>query len=73
MNQTRLQSTGDLAIASPADARMDMRQRDIVERGIMLLHTSNTMTALEYLKSRDVDPRVIERVLLDPRRRRARQ
>jgi hypothetical protein len=29
------------------------------------------MSAFEYLKSRDVDPRVIERVLLEPRRRRS--
>jgi hypothetical protein len=73
MNQPRLESTGDLAIATPADARLDMRLRDIVDRGLMLLQSSNTMSAFEYLKSRDVDSRVIERVLLDPYRRRARQ
>jgi hypothetical protein len=71
MNQHRLQLPGDLAIAAPVDARMDTRQRDIVNHGIELQESSNTMSALEYLKSRDVDAQVIERVLLDPRRRRS--
>jgi hypothetical protein len=70
MNQTRLQSTGDLAIATPVDARMDLRQRDIVECGIAMQQASNTMSAFEYLRSRDIDARVIERVLLYPRHRR---
>jgi hypothetical protein len=69
MTENRFLSTGDLAIA-PADARVDLRQRDIVEQGISMQLSSNTMSAFEYLKSRDVDPRVIARVLLDPRRRR---
>jgi hypothetical protein len=73
MNQTRLQSTGDLAIAATVDARMDLRQRDIVECGIAMQRASNTMSAFEYLRSRDIDARVIERVLLYPRNRRVGQ
>jgi hypothetical protein len=70
MNQTRLQSPGDHAIAATVDARMDLRQQDIVECGIAMQRSSNTMSAFEYLRSRDVDQRVIERVLLYPQRRR---
>jgi hypothetical protein len=49
---------------------MDLRQRDIVECGIAMQQASNTMSAFEYLRSRDIDARVIERVLLYPRHRR---
>lgn len=71
MNQYRFQFPGDLAIAT-ADARLDERQRDIVDHGILMQQTSNTMTAFEYLRSRDIEGHVIERVLLEPARRRAR-
>jgi hypothetical protein len=70
MNQNRPLFPSDLAVATPADARLDLRQRAIVEYGIQMQQHSNTMSAFEYLKSRDVDSRVIERVLLEPRRRR---
>lgn len=53
-----------------ADARRDLRQRDIVDDGIALMRVAGTLCALEYLKSRAVDGRVIARVLLDPGRRR---
>jgi hypothetical protein len=72
MNQDRHVFPGDLAIATPADARLDLRQRDIVDHGVLMQQRSNTMSAVEYLKSRDIDPRVIERVLLGPRYRRSR-
>ncbi|MFL6674404.1 MAG: hypothetical protein ACJ8LG_14060 [Massilia sp.] len=71
MTQHCFQFPGDLAIAS-ADARLDVHRRDIVDHGILMQQTSNTMTAFEYLRSRDIDSRVIERVLLEPARRRAR-
>jgi hypothetical protein len=71
MNQNRPMYPGDLAVAAPLDARLDQRQRAIVDHGILMQQRSNTMSAFEYLKSRDVDPRVIERVLLEPRRRRS--
>jgi hypothetical protein len=70
MNQNLPQFPGDLAIATPTEVRLDERQRAIVDHGILVQQSSNTMSAFEYLKSRDVDPRVIERVLLEPQRRR---
>jgi hypothetical protein len=69
MNQYRTEFPGDLAVAN--DARMDRQKHDIVQHGISMQQSSNTMSAVEYLKSRDVAPHVIERVLLDPRRRRS--
>ena len=54
-----------------AEARHDEAQRTIVERGISMQQTSNTMSAVEFLKSRDVGPHVIARVLLEPDRRRS--
>ena len=54
-----------------AEARHNEAQRSIVERGISMQQTSNTMSAVEYLKSRDVGPQVIARVLLEPDRRRS--
>lgn len=71
MNQHRSDTYCDLAVAVPNDARLDVRQRDIVEQGILMQQNSNTMSALEYLKSRDVDARVIKRVLLEPQLRRS--
>lgn len=72
MNQNPHVFPDDLAIATPVDARLDLCQRDIVDHGILMQQSSNTMSAVEYLKSRDIDPRVIERVLLGPRHRRTR-
>ncbi|QOY96708.1 hypothetical protein IM543_15515 [Massilia sp. UMI-21] len=56
--------------AAGADSRRDLRQRDIVDDGIALMRTAGTLSALEYLKSRSVEGRIIARVLLDPARRR---
>lgn len=53
------------------EARHDDTQRTIVERGISMQQTSNTMSAVEFLRSRDVGPHVIARVLLEPERRRS--
>lgn len=50
--------------------RRDARSRDIVDHAIAVQESSNTMSAVEYLKSHDVAPHVIERVLLEPARRR---
>ncbi|MDQ2819567.1 MAG: hypothetical protein M3Y65_04085 [Pseudomonadota bacterium] len=55
---------------SQPEARHDEAQRTIVERGISMQQSSNTMSAVEFLKARDVDPQVIARVLLEPERRR---
>lgn len=70
MSQHRIDMC-DLATAVPSDARLDVQQRDIVEQGIQMQQYSNTMSAFEYLKSRDVDAHVIKRVLLEPQRRRS--
>lgn len=58
--------------AAGTESRRDLRQRDIVDDGLALLRVAGTLSALEFLKSRDVDGRVIARVLLDPAKRRGR-
>lgn len=64
------------ATAAPRDGaphheRRDARSRDIVDHAIEVQETTNTMSAVEYLKSHDVAPHVIQRVLLEPARRRS--
>ena len=54
-----------------AEARHDENQRTIVERGIAMQQASNTMSAVEFMKSQDIGPQVIARVLLEPERRRS--
>ena len=61
---------GGLALAQADYQRIDVRRRDIVNHGISVQESSNTMSAIEYLKAHDIDPDVIERVLLEPHRRR---
>lgn len=53
------------------EARHDDTQSTIVERGISMQQSTNTMSAVEFLKARDVGPQVIARVLLEPDRRRS--
>lgn len=72
MVQFRQDRTGNLAIATPDYERSDGLQRDIVNHGISVQESSNTMAAVEYMKAHDVNPAVIERVLLEPARRRSR-
>ncbi len=50
--------------------RQDERRRDIVNHAISVQESSNTMSAIEYLKAHDIDAAVIARVLLEPLRRR---
>ena len=57
--------------AGTGEARLDARQRVIVDNAIALLGRSNTMSAFEYLRSHGVRTQIIERVLLEPLRRRA--
>ena len=59
------------AIDEPNYERRDIRCRDIVDHAIAVQESRNTMSAVEYLKSHDIDADVIERVMLDPDRRRA--
>ena len=58
-------------LAASSDLRRNILQRDIVARGIATLRESGIMPAVEYLKSQGVHPHVIERVVLEPERRRA--
>jgi len=61
----------DAVVAAMIDARTDARQRMIVDAGIAVQGSSNTMSAVEYLRTRDIRTHVIERVLLEPHRRRS--
>lgn len=58
MNVTQVQLRSDEACSA------------IVERGILVQTSFNTICAIEYMKSHNVDPQVIERVLLNPGQRR---
>lgn len=70
MNHTRTTLDSDLGLDEPNYQRRDVRCRDIVDHAISVQESRNTMSAVEYLKSHDIAPHVIERVLLDPERRR---
>lgn len=61
---------GNLALDDSNYERRDLRCRDIVDHAISVQESRNTMSAVEYLKSHDIASHVIERVLLDPERRR---
>ena len=50
--------------------RSDERSSAIVERGIVVQSTFNTVCAIEYLRSHNVQSGIIERVLLHPEQRR---
>jgi hypothetical protein len=50
--------------------RVDVISSKIVDRGIKVQLGFGTLCALEYLKSHNVDPQVIERVLSNPEQRR---
>lgn len=70
MNSLRNDLAASLALDEPGYERRDMRCRDIVDHAIVVQESRNTMSAFEYLKSHDIAIDVIERVLLDPERRR---
>jgi hypothetical protein len=69
MNQDTFDSADGAEVLSYQ--RRDARQRDIVDLGIALQQRSNTMSAVEYMRSQDVGHDVIERVLTEPGRRRS--
>jgi hypothetical protein len=70
MNPHQYEYPAGLALAPATEARLDACQHEIVERGILMQQYGNTMSAFEYLRAHDVSQRVIERVLLEPHRRR---
>lgn len=73
MKQHAMHTGAGLAIAEPDYERSDARSREIVNHGISMQESSNTISALEYLKSHDIAPDVISRVLHDPAPRRTAQ
>lgn len=58
------------ALADVPYQRANVHQRDLVEHAISVQESTNTMSAMEFLKLHDIDHTVIERVLLEPHRRR---
>lgn len=51
MENPAVESTG--ALEANIDARTDARQRVIVDAGIAVQDSSNTMSAVEYLRTRE--------------------
>lgn len=70
MDSSRSTLANTHAPDAPAYERRDVRCRDIVDHAIDVLATSSTMSAVEYLMSHDIAAHIIERVVLDPSRRR---
>jgi hypothetical protein len=70
MNVLSLQPTVSPVPADLYQIRIDEQSRDIVDRGILVQASFNTMCAIEYLKSNNVHAHIIERVLLHPELRR---
>lgn len=58
------------AIPVVRHVRIDQKMCDIVNLGIAVQAAFSTLCALEYLKSYNVAPELIERVLLHPEQRR---
>ena len=69
MENFQVERTAGVAVLH--EARTDAQRRVIVDAGIAVQGCSNTMAAVEYLRTRDICAHVIERVLLEPHRRRA--
>ena len=74
MNVSLVQRHTSATTAAPAAGLLQQRSDEhcsqVVDRGIMVQSSFNTVCAIEYLKSHNVDPQVIERVLLHPDQRR---
>ncbi|MGK5079230.1 hypothetical protein [Janthinobacterium sp. HLX7-2] len=61
------QETLHMPLKSAAQhARVDQKMCDIINLGIAVQAAFSTLCALEYLKSYNIDPELIERVLLHP-------
>lgn len=70
MNAPRLQALLSPINTEPYRQRLDEARRNVVNQGIQVQSSFNTVCAIEYLKSHNVDARIIERVLLHPEQRR---
>lgn len=70
MNAPRLQALLSPVNTEPYRQRLDEVRRNVVNQGIQVQSSFNTVCAIEYLKSHNVDARIIERVLLHPEQRR---
>lgn len=70
MNVSLLHSLESVPPANLFQPRQDQASSAVVERGILVQTSFNTVCAIEYMKSHNVDPRIIERVLLHPDQRR---
>ncbi len=71
MNRPTYSDGITLALAAAPYQRADVHQCELVDHAISVQESTNTMSAIEFLKSHDIDHTVIERVLLEPHRRRA--
>lgn len=60
-----------IANSVPGCQRRNTQQRMIVDRAIAVQAESSTISAIEYLKAHAIAPQLIERVLLEPARRRS--
>lgn len=70
MNVSIVPTPASPELAHRYHQRLDEQCCAIVDRGILVQNSFNTICAIEYLKSHNVDPQVIERVLLHPELRR---
>ena len=50
--------------------RVDAARSEIVDRGIEVQASFSTLCAVEYMKSHNIAPHIIQRVLLQPGQRR---
>ncbi|MCE3261035.1 MAG: hypothetical protein K0R43_114 [Pseudoduganella sp.] len=50
--------------------RVDLARSEIVDRGIEVQASFSTLCAVEYMKSHNISSAVIQRVLLQPTKRR---
>ena len=70
MNVSTFQNVESSAQAVYPQQRVDEQCCAVVDRGIVVQASFNTVCAIEYMKSHNINPQVIERVLLHPEQRR---
>ena len=71
MNRSTYSHGAPQSTADGPYQRSDDQRREIVDHAVQVQQIANTVSAIEVLKSHDFDAALIERVLLDPSRRRA--